>query len=98
MPRLRLALAQTNPIVGDFDGNISQILSAARSAWDAGADILMVGEIRDSETANTALQAAMTGHLVLTTLHSNNAPAALARARAGSSKAAKIIFSIYPPK
>jgi NAD+ synthase (glutamine-hydrolysing) len=45
MPRLRLALAQTNPIVGDFDGNISQILRAARSAWDAGADILMVGEM-----------------------------------------------------
>ncbi len=42
-------------------------------------DILMVGEIRDAETANIALQAAMTGHLVLTTLHTNNAPSALAR-------------------
>lgn len=42
-------------------------------------DILMVGEIRDKETASIALRAAMTGHLVLTTLHTNNAPAALAR-------------------
>lgn len=42
-------------------------------------DIVMVGEVRDPETAKTAMQAAMTGHLVLTTLHTNNAPAALPR-------------------
>lgn len=42
-------------------------------------DIIMVGEIRDKETANIGLQAAMTGHLFLSTLHTNNAPAALAR-------------------
>lgn len=42
-------------------------------------DIIMVGEIRDGETASVGLQAAMTGHLVLSTLHTNNAPAALVR-------------------
>ncbi len=45
MPRLRLALAQTNPIVGDFSGNIAHILDAARSAWADGADILITGEM-----------------------------------------------------
>ncbi len=45
MPRLRLALAQTNPIVGDFTGNAAQILHAARRASEAGADILLVGEM-----------------------------------------------------
>ncbi len=42
-------------------------------------DILMVGEIRDRETAEVGLQAAMTGHLFLSTLHTNNAPASLSR-------------------
>jgi type IV pilus assembly protein PilB len=42
-------------------------------------DIIMVGEIRDKETATIGLQAAMTGHLFLSTLHTNNAPASLAR-------------------
>ncbi|WP_410498762.1 GspE/PulE family protein [Chitinibacter sp. S2-10] len=42
-------------------------------------DIIMVGEIRDPDTAKTALKAAMTGHLVLSTLHTNNALAALTR-------------------
>jgi len=42
-------------------------------------DIIMVGEIRDSETAEMAVQAALTGHLVLSTLHTNDAPAAIAR-------------------
>ncbi|MDQ1578755.1 MAG: hypothetical protein QOE21_1442, partial [Microbacteriaceae bacterium] len=45
MPRLRLALAQTNPIVGDLAGNSRQILVAARRAHDAGADLLAVGEM-----------------------------------------------------
>ena len=45
MPRLRLALAQTNPIVGDISGNSAQILAAARRAADAGADMLAVGEM-----------------------------------------------------
>lgn len=42
-------------------------------------DIIMVGEVRDKETAATALQAALTGHLVLTTLHTNSAPSSIPR-------------------
>lgn len=42
-------------------------------------DIIMVGEIRDKETAEIAIQAALTGHLVLSTLHTNDAPSAIAR-------------------
>jgi general secretion pathway protein E len=42
-------------------------------------DIIMVGEIRDLETAETAIQAALTGHLVLSTLHTNDAPSAISR-------------------
>ncbi|MCU1405788.1 MAG: synthase [Glaciihabitans sp.] len=45
MPRLRLALAQSNPIVGDFSGNSAQILAAAHEASNAGADLLAVGEM-----------------------------------------------------
>ncbi len=44
-------------------------------------DIIMVGEMRDSETASIAIRAALTGHLVFTTLHTNNALAAVARLR-----------------
>ena len=44
-------------------------------------DIIMVGEIRDRETAEMAVQAALTGHLVLSTLHTNDAPSAIARLR-----------------
>ena len=42
-------------------------------------DIIMIGEIRDQETADMAVQAALTGHLVLSTLHTNDAPSALTR-------------------
>ncbi len=42
-------------------------------------DIIMVGEIRDLETAETAVQASLTGHLVLSTLHTNDAPSAITR-------------------
>lgn len=42
-------------------------------------DIIMVGEIRDTETANIAVRAAITGHLVLSTLHTNDAPSTIAR-------------------
>ena len=45
MPRLRLALAQTNPTVGDLHGNAAQILEAARKAHAAGVDLLAVGEM-----------------------------------------------------
>ncbi|MBL9140308.1 MAG: type II/IV secretion system protein [Phycisphaerae bacterium] len=42
-------------------------------------DVVMVGEIRDAETARTAIQASLTGHLVLSTLHTNDAPSAVTR-------------------
>lgn len=44
MPRLRLALGQTNPVVGDLRGNRDQILKAARQAWEQGADLFATGE------------------------------------------------------
>lgn len=45
MPRLRVALAQSNPLVGDFAGNTEKIVAAARDAWERGADILLTGEM-----------------------------------------------------
>ena len=53
--------------------------SLIRSQLRQDPDVIMVGEIRDTETANLCVQAAMTGHLVFTTLHTNSAPAALRR-------------------
>jgi len=50
-----------------------------RSVLRQDPDIIMVGEVRDQETAQTAVQAALTGHLVLATLHTNDAPGAVAR-------------------
>ncbi|CAG0996471.1 putative type II secretion system protein HxcR [Phycisphaerales bacterium] len=52
---------------------------ALRSILRQDPDIIMVGEIRDNETARVAVQAALTGHLVLATLHTNDAPGAVAR-------------------
>ncbi len=53
--------------------------SALRSLLRQDPDIIMVGEIRDEATANIAVQAALTGHLVLSTLHTNDAPGAITR-------------------
>jgi general secretion pathway protein E len=53
--------------------------TALRSILRQDPDVLMVGEMRDSETAGIAIQAAMTGHLVLSTVHTNDAPSALTR-------------------
>lgn len=50
-----------------------------RSLMRQDPDIVMVGEIRDQETANMAVQASLTGHLVLSTLHTNDAPSSLVR-------------------
>lgn len=50
-----------------------------RSLMRQDPDIMMVGEIRDQETAEIAIQAALTGHLVFSTLHTNDAPGALSR-------------------
>jgi len=54
-------------------------VEALKGALRSDPDIIMVGEIRDLETAEIALQAALTGHLVLSTFHANNAPATLLR-------------------
>ncbi|MDL1957476.1 MAG: Flp pilus assembly complex ATPase component TadA [Candidatus Desulfofervidus auxilii] len=53
--------------------------SALRSILRHDPDIIMVGEIRDKETAEISIQSALTGHLVLSTLHTNNAPSSLFR-------------------
>ena len=50
-----------------------------RTILRSDPDVLLVGEIRDEETARIAIQAAMTGHLVLTTLHTHNAASSIAR-------------------
>ena len=75
-----------NPIEYVMDG-VSQIqtgakvsfASALRSFLRHDPDVLMVGEIRDEETADTALKAAMTGHLVFSTLHTNTAAGSISR-------------------
>jgi type IV pilus assembly protein PilB len=53
--------------------------SGLRTMVRADPDIIMVGEVRDRETAQLAIESALTGHLVLTTLHTNDAPLAAAR-------------------
>ncbi len=64
---------QTNPRAG------LTFASGLRSMMRADPDIIMVGEIRDPETAQIAIEAALTGHLVLSTLHTNDAPGAVSR-------------------
>lgn len=64
---------QVQPKIGlDF-------LEALRTVLRQDPDIIMVGEIRDEQTAHMAVQAALTGHLVLSTLHTNDAPSATTR-------------------
>jgi type IV pilus assembly protein PilB len=52
---------------------------ALKSLLRQDPDVIMLGEIRDMETAHTAIQAALTGHLVLSTLHTNDAPSSITR-------------------
>ncbi len=52
---------------------------ALRTLLRQDPDVIMVGEVRDEETARTAIQAALTGHLVFSTLHTNDAPSAITR-------------------
>jgi type IV pilus assembly protein PilB len=64
---------QVNPKAGlTFAG-------ALRSILRSDPDVVLIGEIRDHETAQIAIEAALTGHLVLTTLHTNDAPSAITR-------------------
>ncbi|MCF6289298.1 MAG: GspE/PulE family protein [Proteobacteria bacterium] len=69
----RLNQMQVNPKIGlDFSSGI-------RTLMRQDPDIIMVGEIRDLETAKMAVQASLTGHLVISTLHTNDAPSAINR-------------------
>jgi len=71
----RINQIQITPEVGEtFAGVLRSILRQ-------DPDIIMLGEIRDIETAEIAVQAALTGHLVLSTLHTNDAPTAVTRLR-----------------
>jgi len=68
--------------INQFQVNSSagfEFSTALRSLLRQDPDIIMVGEIRDMATANIAVQAALTGHLVLSTLHTNDAPGAVTR-------------------
>jgi type IV pilus assembly protein PilB len=70
------------PLINQFQvqSKIGMTFSAAlRTLLRQDPDVIMVGEIRDEETAHTAIQAAMTGHLVFSTLHTNNACSAITR-------------------
>ena len=77
-----------DPVEYQIDG-VSQIqvkpsieltfAKALRSILRQDPDVLMIGEIRDKETATIAIEAALTGHQVLSTLHTNNAPATITR-------------------
>jgi len=70
------------PNVAQIEVNVRAGLSFARglrTILRSDPDVLLVGEIRDDETAHIAIQAAMTGHLVLTTLHTHNAASSIER-------------------
>ncbi len=81
-------LTAENPVEYNLSGiiqvNVVQDIgfdfaSALRSFLRQDPDVIMVGEIRDKETAQIGMEAAMTGHLVFSTIHTNDAPSAIAR-------------------
>jgi type IV pilus assembly protein PilB len=81
-------LTAEDPVEYDVEGIIQMPIreniglgfaSALRSFLRQDPDVIMVGEIRDTETARIAIQASLTGHLVFTTLHTNDAPGAVTR-------------------
>ncbi len=72
----QLPLAQQIQINEKIDYGFA---GALRSILRQDPDIIMVGEVRDEETLNIAVQASLTGHLVFTTLHTNDAPSAITR-------------------
>ena len=86
----RKILTVEDPVEYQVDGvvqipvqeNIGRTFATSlRSILRQDPDVVMVGEMRDSETAQIASQAALTGHLVLSTLHTNDAPSAVVRLR-----------------
>lgn len=86
-PKIKILTAE-DPVEYDIDGIIQCQINPAQGMTFARAlrsflrqdpDVILVGEIRDAETAQIAVQASLTGHLVFTTLHTNDAPSAVAR-------------------
>jgi type IV pilus assembly protein PilB len=75
---IRLPLVRQVQVNNDVGLNFA---GALRSILRQDPDVVLVGEIRDEETARIAVQSALTGHLVLSTLHTNDAPGAVARLR-----------------
>lgn len=84
----RKIITMENPVEYRIDGieqiqvdtdNATAFMDILKGSLRQDPDVMMIGEIRDGESASIALQAAMTGHLVLSTLHTNNAPSAYAR-------------------
>jgi len=73
-------LSGINQVQIDTDIDVT-FASTLRAALRQDIDVLLVGEIRDAETARIAIRAAMTGHLVFSTLHTNDAPSAVTRLR-----------------
>ena len=81
-------LTAEDPVEYDLDG-ISQVqvrdiigltfAAALRSFLRQDPEVILVGEIRDQETANIAIKASLTGHLVLSALHTNDAPSTVTR-------------------
>jgi type IV pilus assembly protein PilB len=71
-------LAGVNQIQVNMKAGLT-FASALRSILRADPDIVLIGEIRDRETAMISIEAALTGHLVLSTLHTNDAPSAITR-------------------
>lgn len=65
------------PVEGQLEGN--SFAERLRAVLRLDPDVVMIGEIRDQDTARTALQAALTGHLVLSTFHADNSAAAITR-------------------
>lgn len=70
---------QVNPDLKMGADKVFDFATALRAFLRQDPDIIMVGEIRDKDTAQIAMEAAMTGHLVLSTLHTNDAPSAISR-------------------
>jgi general secretion pathway protein E/type IV pilus assembly protein PilB len=71
-------LSGINQVQVNADINLT-FAAALRSILRQAPNVIMIGEIRDLETANIAVQAALTGHLVFSTLHTNDAPSAVTR-------------------
>ncbi|MFQ5462141.1 MAG: GspE/PulE family protein [Phycisphaerae bacterium] len=86
-PKVKILTAE-DPVEYDIDGLIQTqvrpevgltFARALRSFLRQDPDVILVGEVRDLETGQISVQAALTGHLVFTTLHTNDAPSAIAR-------------------